>query len=123
MRYGTQKFFAIAVGSVFGVIGMLLLFFSVIEDDYSVNTFLGAVFAVVGPATIFSRLRTISKYQNQNYAWYKKQHPDCIKGNRVYCCSCQSDQISVRGLMQQSYTREHFCRQCGTTLYYSPERV
>lgn len=56
-----------------------------------------------------------------NFDWYKTAHPDCFQNNHVTCCHCGSDRINARGLMRGINQREHFCSQCGTTLYYSPE--
>jgi len=67
----------------------------------------------------YQRLR---RFEAQSFAWYKTTYADrCAPNGRVSCKDCGSHQIRVRGLMQHTYTREHFCGRCGTTLYYSPE--
>lgn len=63
----------------------------------------------------------MTKYQAQNYDWYRSNHPDSIYRDSVACCSCGARRIHVRALFNHTYTREHFCTQCGKTLYYSPE--
>ena len=41
---------------------------------------------------------------------------------RVKCRHCNSASIGTERLMQNTYLRRHVCRQCGTTLYHSPEK-
>jgi hypothetical protein len=79
--------------------------------------FFGAVFFFVGA----SGYRRFSRFATLTYEWYAHQYPDSITNNGVRCFACKSAHIRVRGLMNHSYTREHFCAQCGATLYYSPE--
>lgn len=50
-----------------------------------------------------------------------ENYPDCVHAHSVKCPSCGAHGLRVRGLMQQTYTREHFCGQCGKTLYDSAE--
>lgn len=64
---------------------------------------------------------TMAKYKQMSYDWYKATHPTHVHGNGVSCHSCGGRRINVRSLMERTYTRAHFCTQCGTTLYYSPE--
>ena len=59
--------------------------------------------------------------RSKNYEWYKTEHSGCLKNGKVSCYTCGGTRIHARGLMNHTYTREHFCTQCGTTLYYSPE--
>ena len=59
--------------------------------------------------------------RERNFFWYSALHPECTSGKRVLCNVCKSDSVRIRGLMQGTYTREHFCGRCGETLYYSPE--
>ncbi len=58
---------------------------------------------------------------SQDYQWYKSLHPELVTASGVKCVSCGNSRINARALMRQTYMREHFCVQCGTTLYYSPE--
>jgi len=65
--------------------------------------------------------RRAHRFQTKNFVWYRAQFPHLVSHNSVRCKECNGSHIRVRGLMQHSYTREHFCAHCGTTLYYSPE--
>lgn len=57
-----------------------------------------------------------------NYDWYRTEHPDLVtRDGSVKCATCGGARVHVRGLMQKTFMREHFCTQCGATLYYSPE--
>ncbi len=61
-------------------------------------------------------------YATHNYERYAKDYPAHVTANGVTCFQCKSSKIHTKNLMQGSFTREHHCGQCGTTLYYSPER-
>lgn len=82
--------------------------------------FLGYGFLLV-PIVAGAQLLSLLKKRSQNYAWYAQQHPDCVTGDSVKCHSCGSRKIHTRNLMNNTYTRVHFCSKCGTNLYYSPE--
>jgi hypothetical protein len=70
---------------------------------------------------ITTRVRRNRRMKAKNYRWYRMQYPQAIRGDRVACHSCGSTHIQVRNVMQRSFMREHFCGQCGESLYYSPE--
>ena len=57
----------------------------------------------------------------KNFAWYKAQNPNYVREGTVKCTGCEGTNTRVRGLMQRTFVREHFCGTCGKTLYYSPE--
>jgi hypothetical protein len=77
--------------------------------------FLGIAYALV------SRFRRMKLLRSRDYQWYKLTHPDYAQDGSLRCFRCRGNRIHVRGLMGGTYHREHFCVQCGTTLYYSPE--
>lgn len=67
-------------------------------------------------------LKQLSRFQKMTYEWYQSEHLEHVRGNRVSCFVCGNDRIHVRALMNRTFHREHFCTQCGNTLYYSPEQ-
>lgn len=79
------------------------------------------LFVTVAGWAIWSHSNKIDMYRTMSYQWYRFNYPEAFKNNRVHCYSCGHNRIHVRALLQQTYFREHFCTQCGTTLYYSPE--
>ena len=83
--------------------------------------FLIALVVTVLGGTWWMHHRHVAQLQAQNFAWYKKQHPEHVTPRGAKCYSCNSPRVGTERLMQQTYTRRHFCRDCGTTLYYSPE--
>ncbi len=107
----------------FGIVGLLIVLVSgkLLVDGNSAGLFgllFGGIWAVVGLGRYFR----INKFENRNFDWYRRTYPDlCGRNGRVSCRSCNGKQIRARGLMRHSYTREHFCGVCGTTLYYTPE--
>ena len=66
--------------------------------------------------------KRMEHYAANNYTKYAKDHPAHVTDRGVTCFQCKSPKIHTKNLMQGSFTREHHCGQCGTTLYYSPEQ-
>ena len=60
-------------------------------------------------------------FETMTYDWYRKTYPENMKGNRISCHHCGGMRVATHRVMNQTYMREHFCPQCGTTLYFSPE--
>jgi hypothetical protein len=56
-----------------------------------------------------------------NYQWYKGEFPDLVSDKFVKCYRCGSTNVGTERVMQRTYMRSHFCRSCGTKLYFSPE--
>lgn len=44
-----------------------------------------------------------------------------MKNGNVTCHECSSTKVTIRNLMNRTFTRAHVCAACGKTLYYSPE--
>ncbi len=70
---------------------------------------------------VFFKIRRWSHMNAKNYDWYRQSYPNACRSDHVVCHKCQSHRIQAKNVMQQMYMREHFCGQCGETLYYSPE--
>lgn len=85
--------------------------------------FVGFAGCVIGGivASSVTRVGMLRRMAAQNYDWYRTEHPEQVTKAGVKCFKCGGGRIHVRGLMQRTYMREHFCTQCGTALYYSPE--
>ena len=66
--------------------------------------------------------KRLEHYAANNYERYTKDHPAQVSPRGVTCFKCNSPKIHTKNLMQGTFTREHHCGQCGTTLYYSPEQ-
>lgn len=121
MSYTTQKVFVTMVCSIFIVIGAGLFLSTLLSRSFDVTFVIGSGFLGLGTYNLVTTWRRISKFQTQTYEWYRAQNPSHAHGGGVSCKKCGGTRIHARGLMQHTYTREHFCTQCGTTLYYSPE--
>ncbi len=81
-------------------------------------------FIVVGAIAIycFMQVGFWMRLRNCNYEWYVANNPSCKRSDgRVKCAVCGSNRITVRNLMNRTFTRAHVCVQCGETLYFSPE--
>lgn len=111
------------------IVGGLLAAVSVaaVFDMASLLIFLALPIAIVAAIVIsirdsFRAEREHKRMLSMDYEWYRQTHPACTRSNAVSCHSCGGNRVHVRNLMNRTYLREHFCTQCGLTLYYSPER-
>jgi len=89
--------------------------------DIIADLLVALLFVAFFAAIIISNIRRKRRMLAKNYQWYRTTYPDAVRGKRVTCKSCGSDHVSVRNVMQRTFMREHFCGQCGDSLYYSPE--
>ena len=122
MKYTFQKIFIVFFCSIFIVIGAMALFYGLRIHPLNIFSLLfGGIFLMVGSIIMVSRLRQIHKFQTRTYAWYKSTYANNGQENKLSCFACGNKKIHVRSLYQRTYHREHFCTQCGKTLYYSPE--
>lgn len=110
----------IGVGSIVSLMPLSL-------QGFPIAVLLGMTLAGVS-LSFFMGIKTVRQFwamahklQHQTYDWYRQQHPSHVHPRGVRCHNCGNDRIHVRALMGKLYHREHFCTQCGKTLYYSPE--
>lgn len=113
MTYSSQKITAITITTFLAVI---MGAFSILMP-WSPFPLLFLLSIYVGQRT----LKRIKRWETENFQWYVAKHPACSTAHGVSCFSCGHNKIQTRNLMNHSYTREHFCAQCGKTLYFSPE--
>ena len=83
--------------------------------------FFAAIIFLISFSQVVRVLYLNRKFSSKTFDLYRARYPNAISGGRVKCFNCGSHRISVRGLLRQTYHREHVCSQCGTVLYYSPE--
>ena len=121
MRYTLYKIFVVAFCSIFVVIGVPSLLRG-IQHGSLFNLVWGGMFVLLPIAIAMYWLKQLSRFQKMTYEWYKAEHPEQVQVNRVACFVCGNERIHVRALMNRTFHREHFCTQCGKTLYYSPEQ-
>ncbi len=74
----------------------------------------------IGIATYYMILENLrlSKYQRRTYQWYRSSYPETQKN--LTCYSCGDARIITRPAASAiSRHTEHFCPQCGATLFFS----
>ncbi len=76
-------------------------------------------FVIIFISVIILSVQDNNKKEKQNYENYKKSYPNNVKGHLVSCHICGNPRIFIRSLSYNSVFREHFCTQCGKTLYYT----
>jgi hypothetical protein len=120
-KFGKYLGLAFAAGGMGVITYCIYLIFSMPHVNFGtlgILLILGGGFTFAGLG-VYVRIR---KFEERDFVWFKRNNPNsCRENGEISCPSCKSNQIRVRGLMEQSYTREHFCGACGTTLFYSPE--
>lgn len=121
MKYTLQKIGLVVFCSFFVLVGLAMLLPDKDGFEWGQSAFMGMAFVAMAAFTMVRGVMRINKFQKKTYLWYKASYPLNVDGNRVTCFSCGSPRINARGLMNHSYHREHYCTQCGATLYYSPE--
>jgi len=122
MKYTLSKIFIIIFSSIFMLIGVGALVSGLRAGGDLFFLVFGAMFFFIPLTVMVTNLKQLSKFEKMTYDWYKSEHPQHVHGNRVACYSCGNTRINVRALMNRTFHREHFCTQCGKTLYYSPEQ-
>lgn len=127
MSYESQiasaKFSGYAIITV-GIFTLLSIVFAISEAHLKAAAILlaiGSALCLIGYLGMKSAISSIIFFKNRNYEWYKKTFPNSIVRNKVTCFHCGNNRIHVRSIFNRTYHREHFCTQCGKTLYYSPE--
>lgn len=128
MKHLIKRFFAatfsIGFGAIFGIASLIATSF-LLEVKGWVQFGVALVASLLMGSLMwranFARIRLMERIENLTYDVYIRNNPHQHRHGSVTCNRCGSHKISARGLMQHTYHREHFCTQCGTTLYYSPE--
>ncbi|BEU96354.1 hypothetical protein ACDW_20590 [Acidovorax sp. DW039] len=129
MNFTILKIFTIIFCSIFIVIGAGSTILAILSGGDFLSLTHGIAFIIIPTiilkmslSSIKERKRQLLNFKKMTYEWYKNEHPEHIQNNKVYCFSCGGQKINARALMNHTYHREHFCTQCGKTLYYSPEQ-
>lgn len=112
-----KRSFAKYMGLAFFLAGLAILLFAIPTG----NVFL-MLFGGVWTAGGFYQFSHMRKLQRKNFDWYRSRHRHAVsERGKVSCYSCGNHSVRVRNLFQRTYTREHFCGDCGTTLFFSQE--
>ncbi len=98
MKYTFQKIAVVAFCSIFISTGLPTLLHAIKHGGREFDYMFGGVFVFL-PIVVGS------------YWW-----------RQLSRLVCNNERIHVRALMNRTFHREHFCTQCGKTLYYSPEQ-
>lgn len=122
MKYTFQKIFIGVFCSVFVLIGAPSLINAIQGGGNLFGLVWGGMFVFIPIGIAIYWFKQLSRFQKMTYQWYKNVHAGNVQGNKVSCFECGNDRINVRALMNKTFHREHFCTQCGKTLYYSPEQ-
>ncbi|WP_221799964.1 hypothetical protein [Oceanobacter mangrovi] len=141
MKIIIAKLFVLAFGGgliLYGALGSIDILFvtgpklersELVEPGVMyVPALIGAGIALVGLVLLLGGWKRIKRFEKlerdfrlKTFDWYKRTYPHLITNGEIQCFGCGGGKLQVRALMQHTYHREHFCPQCGTTLYYSPE--
>lgn len=122
MKYILQKIFLAVFCGAF-MLGGLVWSLRVFSGDGQVDSLMISVpFMLIPLVVLLTQWRQISRFQTMTYQWYCKTYPKHAQQGRLSCFACGGHRVHVRALLNRTFHREHFCPQCGKTLYYSPEQ-
>ncbi len=71
-------------------------------------------FAYIFLGSIFKSV--IYLYKTPTFDKYRVKYPDKVKEGKVFCYSCDSDNVYLKHHQQLNF---HICKTCGKTLYKS----
>lgn len=109
----------IVLGGVLSCVGMGIVLTGLTRDKVQIP--LGGVMFLIGLSLIYRNLK-IKSLREKNFEWYRSTYPNAVDGKgQTKCFKCDSNRVHTKNLMNQTFTREHHCGNCGQTLYYSPE--
>lgn len=115
MFYKFRHFFISALATTMTWVGVLMVVFSLIGTNL-----MGFVFGIFLLTVFGSTWYRLRRYRKKTFLWYKERHLGLVSPDgAVQCHKCQSKLMGVRNLRDWTKTREHFCRTCGETLYFS----
>lgn len=121
-----QYAIAFAFGGAVLLFGLYTLYIHGFHSEK--NGYIPSIIALFGLAIVVmsafefrKRMGNINAFETMTFDNYRKGRPDLVRGGHVKCFHCEGTQVRVRPLRNHTYHREHFCGQCGTVLYFSPE--
>ena len=118
-------FYVIGTGLVAAglIMGVFTLSSGIVFRDPGTAAFV-VIPLVAGFIFIFgtsSRQKMMATYREQNFEWFKQNHPECVTDHGVKCSNCGGTKIGIQKLMRKTFMRSHSCVTCGHNLYYSAE--
>ena len=123
MKYKLMKIAVVVFCSLFMAMGAVALINALLNELDPFLLIWGGLFFAIPGYVMVTRLKQIARFEKMTYQWYCAAHPAHVRNNKVSCFGCGNARIHVRALYNRTYHREHFCTQCGKTLYYSPEQA
>lgn len=128
-----MKFFICAFCSIFFFISSQQLLPILLSDDpFQINFHLihGSLFFIIPAIVLYAHLSTaynakFNSYQfnKYNFAWYKTTYPQAVTAyGNIQCFKCNHNRIKSQRLFNQTYQVRHYCPQCQSFLFYSPEK-
>lgn len=122
MSYAIRKIFLAVFCGAFILGGLFFSLSALLRSGNLDDIVFPVPFIVMASVVLITQWRQISRFQTMTYQWYCQTYPKHAQSGRLSCFACGGTKVHVRGLMNQTYHREHFCQQCGKTLYFSPEQ-
>lgn len=134
-----SKFFTYIQGCVALTIGTALCQFYFLSDNRPLLLIIpGTIVSVIGYTLLinalkerYRNLKTQRTYALRSFQWYIDSNPECFQNNQLLCSKCGSKAIVYNldyaaslpqlfgGKTAMVYNR-HTCKQCASTLFYTP---
>lgn len=100
-------------------IGILVIFYSLILEFDLFFLSLGIMLLIIPLSLIQNQLKQLSKSEMRTYEWYKAKYPKNVQEDIITCFTCENNLIESRPLLDNIFQYEHYCTECGKTLFYS----
>lgn len=122
MNFKSQFYASVVLGSLMMIFsGLFVVYVLLVNVINSWYMLISSFVFLIGLSVVWGQVRLKNKFAAKTFEKYKRDNPKCFSGRKVSCNNCGGSRIIVRGLLNHTYHREHFCSQCGKVLYYTPE--
>ncbi len=68
---------------------------------------------------IWQQVKGVRAMRRFDVAWYQAKSPQLVGPDNVHCFKCKNPDAGVERIEGRSSARRHFCRRCGSNLYFS----
>lgn len=100
-------------------IGIFAVFYSLTLEFDLFFLSLGIMLLIIPLSLIQNQMKQLSRIEVRTYEWYKTKYPKNVEEGFVTCFTCENNLIESRPFTDGFFQYEHYCTECGKTLFYS----
>lgn len=109
----------VVLSLLFMLLGLFAVFYSLILEFDLFFLSLGIMLLIIPLSLIQNQLKQLSKFEVRTYEWYKAKYPKNVQEDIITCFTCENNLVESRPLLDNIFQYEHYCTECGKTLFYS----